>query len=140
MQLRSIKAARTRKLREGQRPAWMHPISWLYVQAERSIPRQGTYDETAIIRRRRHISVAFDKLLRATGVHYGTVEPQQPVPKRRPTVAIVRHGQVELVVLSGHVPTRIVPPGWTVEGDIREELLALSELSAMHRIGVQIHD
>jgi len=32
------------------------------------------------------------------------------------------------------VAPQIAPPGWTVEADIREELLALSELVALRKI------
>ncbi len=111
----------------------MHPTTWLYVLARRSVLGRPSDGDNAQSWRRR-VSVVFHRMLRKSGVDVGVVRaPVEAVAKSwRPTIA--RRLETSAPVLSGHVPTVIVPPGWTVEADIREELLALSELVALRKV------
>lgn len=53
---------------------------------------------------------------------------QVPSVRRRAPVSLA------IEALSGHTATRIVPHGWSLEADIREEMLALSELVALRKV------
>lgn len=102
----------------------MHPLSWLYQQAMRDVGTVGAPSIDDDISKRqswlRRVSQAFHFRLERTGHDVGVVLP----PTSRPASK-----------LSGHVPQVVVPHGWTREDDIREELLALSELVALRKVG-----
>ena len=113
----------------------MDPVSWLYILAMRKVGMVGRPNVDDVETRQgwlRRVSVVFRRWLVEDGVDFGVEKPRAPVaPARR--VPCVGEPAALPEPLSGHVPTRIVPHGWTVEADIREEWLALSELTATRK-------
>lgn len=70
-----------------------------------------------------------DARLRAAGVTRIAAGPRKPTMRASKYRKLVQHR-----VLSPPAPQQ-PPPGWTLEADLREELLALSELVALRKVG-----
>ncbi len=136
---RARMSLKRRQSRIGRgRPAGIHSLSWRYMLAEREVGIAGreSMDADSSARQgwRRRVSVVFHRMLARRGVDFGVVRTRRMAVTKPWVPTIARRIEASAPALSGHVPTVIVPHGWTVEADIREELLALSELVALRKV------